>query len=241
MIRGRGHRCVVRYIVMCFILGGYETATTIAPPRLRYDIYGCKDDVAFVDKLLLSQLNSRELYSIISEFIVCMSRRHSALYHALGYMTQWYKYETTCLRVCNELLRRRVYTCAAYTKETSPMPTLSRTYYKHHRIGQLHDNTSKMRVGSLLQLCSIMNVRYRIPPAIIHKVGGPKQARVLYKIAVAAENSCAIQASVLIRMGVDSSKVEIFKQSIQGCDVKHTKRKLIDTYYCQYTYNICVL
>lgn len=224
MERNKGKRCVVRYIVMCFILGAYEPATTIAPPKLRYHVYGCKDDTEFVHNLILTRLNSRELYSMISEFIVCLSQRHSALYHALSYIKHWDMYEKTCLRVCNDLLRRRIYGVCKYTNDSPTMPVLNRTYYKHHKIGQLHDSTSKMRVKSLLQLCSIMNIRTRIPPVIIERVGGHEHACKIYKIASNADNSCAIQAPILKAMGLEETKIKLFKSSVQGCDVKHTKR-----------------
>lgn len=212
---------IVRHVVYCFVLGAYEAATVIAPPELRHRLYTQtpETDRDLFDDLVFKRLNSRELYSMISEFIVCLSRRNSALYHALQFIPRWDQYESMCMKVCDKILRSRIHAPAATTSAV-----LSRVYYKQNGIGQLHDQTMHLQSASLMQLCNIMRVRYRIPMHVVDAVGGHARARSLYRMATKAENANRIQMAVLVQMGMSRTSLMAFNRRLKGCDVKHTKR-----------------
>lgn len=214
---------VVKHMLYCFALGAYKHCDTIAPPNFRIYLYK-ETSPQVLYKTAYESMNSRELYSIISEYIISFTKTHSALYYILRRENCWKEYSGICIKVCNTILRKRVVALFLKTGSGS-YPSVSRNFYKNNKVGTLFSHNVYPTAFTFPYLCKVVDVKRRIPISIINaSTYTPQQLSHVYKLALDAPNEFRLYEDILIAMGISKGDLENFKHDMNKINIKLSKR-----------------
>lgn len=216
---------IVIPLTLCFLLGGYKHCTYIASPLIRLAAYKHSRNAERMYEWVFSTLNSRELYSMISEFIVAITKTNSALEHVLSHITPWDIYSVQSTTVCDAYIRKKVH---VLVDNSIPCPEsfqgLSRKLFIQNKIGQLFDVNAPLTAQFMSMAFRVFNVKYRIPASVIKNVGGQEKAREIYKIAIDNMMLGRLNRAVLHKMGVPRFECNRIGEILNMYNVKYTKR-----------------
>lgn len=92
-------------MVIRFFLGACPHARYIAPPHIRYHLYKSGIVQGSVFEQILGRLNSKEVYTLISEYLVVAAESVPGLWRVLRAESGWDTYTNQAVAVCDGYLR----------------------------------------------------------------------------------------------------------------------------------------
>lgn len=213
---------MVKCALHCAVLGSYEHVATPTPLSAFVWVYSHTGDADTWNEVVIKKLNSREIYALLCEFIICMTGEHSALLLALSHMPSWPAYTRSCVETMESHVRKRLW--KLFDGEKAACSAIGRSYYNKHRIGQMDTQALSMVRCNLPVLGTILGVKTKIPAGVITTLGGASNVSELFMDAL---NSLPIQSictQILFKWGVSISSWNEFCKFARNCDLRHNKR-----------------
>jgi hypothetical protein len=184
-------------IVRRFLLGAFQHVTVIAPPAVRMLLF--KDDAVEYCLTKMTEMSSKELYIMLSESVISISRHHQALFSLLELRSVWKAYYNQSIAVANEQLRRNWYSVTtACPKPRSPKiniapaPNRSPAYLVHQAFQR-----------------ALNSSRYKLPIKIVSSANKAMSLQLVYRLLRRMPTDDMIYPEMLCRIGMTSQGVKM--------------------------------